>query len=99
MEAIRKLSPSGSSVKQTVGMAFLIGILLAIFVFFVRFITSNQWRYLRLVGFLILTLTVNLLLLKASWFVCESVSQSFLASPFNEKPISFTCCPLLTVPC
>ena len=89
IEAIRKLSPAGSSLMQTIGMAFLVGILLTILVFFVRFITSNQWSYLRLVGFLLLTLTANLLLLKASWFVCESVSQSFLASPFNDKTYFF----------
>jgi len=89
IEAIRKLSPMGSSMMQTIGMAFLIGILLTIFVFFVRFITLNQWSYLGLVGFLILTLTANLLLLKASWFVCESVSQNFLASPFNDKTYFF----------
>lgn len=89
IEAIRKLSPTGSSMIQTIGMAFLIGILLTIFVFFVRFIPTNQWSYLRLVGFLILALTANLLLLKASWFVCESVSQSFLASPFNDKTYFF----------
>jgi len=89
MEAIRKLSPAGFSVKQTGGMAFLIGILLAIFIYFIRFITLNQWSYIRLVFFMILTLTVNLLLLKASWFVCESVSQSFQASPFNDKSLFF----------
>ena len=89
IEAIRKLSPAGSSMKQTIGMAFLIGILLTIFFFFVRFITLNQWSYFRLIGFLILTLTANLLLLKVSWFVCESVSQSFLFSPFNDKTYFF----------
>lgn len=89
MEAIRKLSPDGFSVKQTGGMAFLIGILLAIFAYFIRFITLNQWSYLRLAVFLILTLTVNLLLLKASWFVSESVSQSFQALPFNDKTFYF----------
>lgn len=89
IEAIRKLSPAGSSLMQTIGMALLIGILLTILAFFVRFITSSQWSYLRLVGFLILTLTANLLLLKASWFVFESVSQSFLASPFNDKNFFF----------
>ncbi|MBA4421819.1 MAG: hypothetical protein C0390_01815 [Syntrophus sp. (in: bacteria)] len=89
IEAIRKLSPTGSSMMQTIGMAFLIGILLAIFVFFVRFINLNQWSHIRLVGFLILTLTANLLLLKISWFVCESVSQSFLSSPFNDKTYFF----------
>jgi len=89
IEAIRKLSPTGSSMIQAIGMAFLIGILLTIFLFFVRFISLNQWSYLRLAGFLILALTANLLLLKASWFVCESVSQSFLASPFNDKTYFF----------
>ena len=89
IEAIRKLSPTGSSMMQSTGMAFLVGILLTIFVFFVRFITLNQWSYIRLVAFLILTLTANLLLLKASWFVCESVSQSFLSSPFNDKTYYF----------
>jgi cyclic-di-AMP phosphodiesterase PgpH len=89
IEAIRKLTLTDSSMRQTVGTAFLIGILLTIFVFLVRFITTNQWGYLRLVGFLILTLTVNILLLKVSWFVCESVSQSFLASPFNDKNYFF----------
>lgn len=89
IEAIRKFSEKGSSVMQTVGMAFLVGILLTILVFFIRFITLNQWSYLRLVGFLILTLTVNLLLVKASWFVCESVSQSFMSSPFNDKTYFF----------
>lgn len=89
IEAIRKLSPAGSSTLQTIGMASLIGILLTIFLFFVRFISLNQWSYLRLAGFLILTLTANLLLLKASWYVCETVSQSFLASPFNDKAYFF----------
>ena len=89
MEAIRKLSQPGSSMRQTVGMAFLIGILLTVFTIFVRFITLNQWSYLRLMGFLILTLTVNLLLLKASWFVFESVCLSFLSAPFNDKTYFF----------
>ena len=89
IEAIRNHFPAGSSTMQAIGMAFLIGIFLTIFFFFVRFITLNQWSYFRLVGFLILTLTANLLLLKASWFVCESVSQSFLSSPFNDKTYFF----------
>jgi hypothetical protein len=89
IEAIRRLSPTDSSLLQTTGMALLTGILLAIFLFFVRSIPTNQWNYLRLVCFLILALTANLLLLKASWFVSESVSQSFLASPFNEKTYFF----------
>ena len=74
---------------QTIGMASLIAILLTILALFVRFIASNQWSYLRLVGFFLLTLTANLLLIKASWFVCESVSQSFPASPFNDKMYFF----------
>ncbi|MEW6334034.1 MAG: HDIG domain-containing metalloprotein [Thermodesulfobacteriota bacterium] len=85
IDAVRKLSRTDISMRQVFGMAVLAGILLTILAFFVRFITLNQWRYLRLVAFLILTLTVNLLLLKAAWFVCESVSQSFLSSPFNDK--------------
>ena len=87
--AIRKLSPAGSSLMPTIGMASLIGILLTIFALFVRFIASSQWSYLRLVGLFLLTLTANLLLIKASWFVCESVSQSFPASPFNDKMYFF----------
>jgi putative nucleotidyltransferase with HDIG domain len=89
IEAIRKLSPAGSSLKQTIGMAALIGILLTILALFVRFIASSQWSYVRLVGLFLLTLTANLLLIKASWFVCESVSQSFAASPFNDKMYFF----------
>ena len=85
IEAIRKLSPAGSSLIPTIGMASLIGILLTILALFVRFISSSQWSYLRLVGLFLLTLTANLLLIKASWFVCESVSQSFPSSPFNDK--------------
>ena len=85
IEAIRRLSPAGSSVSQTIGMTFLIGMLLTISAIFVRFRTSFQWSYLKLVGFLILTLIVNLLLLKALWFVSESLSQNFSASPFNDK--------------
>ncbi len=89
IEAIRKLSPAGSSLMQTIGMASLIGILLTILALFVRFIASSQWSYLRLVGLFLLTFTANLLLIKASWFVCESVSQSFPASPFNDKMYFF----------
>ena len=89
IEAIRKLSPAGSSLMPTIGMAFLVGILLLILALFVRFIASSQWSYLRLVGLFLLTLTANLLLIKASWFVCESVSQSFPASPFNDKMYFF----------
>jgi cyclic-di-AMP phosphodiesterase PgpH len=89
IEAIRKLSLTDSSMRKTIGMTFLIGILLTIFVFLARFITLNQWSYLRLVIFLILTLTVNILLLKVSWFVCESISQSFPALPFNDKSFFF----------
>ena len=40
-------------------------------------------------GFLTLALTANLLLLKASWFVFESISQTFPASPFNDKAYFF----------
>lgn len=87
--AIRKLSPAGSSLLQTIGMAALIGILLTILTLFVRFISSNQWSYLRLEGFFLLTLAANLVLIKASWFVCESVSQSFPASPFSESMYFF----------
>jgi hypothetical protein len=89
IEAIRKLTPPGSSWSQTLGSALLIGILLTIFIFFAPRIASGQWRPFKLAGFLILVLTLNLLLLKASWFVCESVSQSFLTSPFNDKTYFF----------
>ena len=89
IEAISKLSRTDSSIMQTIGMAFLVSILLTIFVIFIRFIALNQWSYLKLVTFLILTLTANLLLLRASWFVYDSISQSFLASPFNDKMFFF----------
>mgnify|MGYP002682391457 CR=1 FL=1 len=89
IEAIRQLAYTGYSGRQTAGMAILTGILLALLLFFAHFVTLNQWSYPRLVWFLLLTLTVNLLLLKISWFVCESVSQSFLTSPFNDKTYFF----------
>lgn len=89
IEAIRKLSLTGSSMVQTTGMALLIGILLTIFLFFVHLFSLSQWSYLRLVLFLMLTLTANILLLKVSWFVFGSVSQSFLASPFNDNAYFF----------
>lgn len=85
IEALHRLAPAGSSIKQTLGMAVLVAILLFIFVFFIRFVPVEQWGYLRLAGFLVLTLAANLLLLKVSWFVCEAVSQSFPFPPFNDR--------------
>ncbi|MCE5263714.1 MAG: HDIG domain-containing protein, partial [Deltaproteobacteria bacterium] len=89
IEALRRLAPEGSSIRQTLGMAILVAILLFMFVFFVRLVPAEQWGYLRLAGFLVLVLTANLVLLKASWFVCESVSQSFPFPPFNDRSSFF----------
>ena len=89
IEAIRQLADTGYSGRQTAGMAILTGILLALLLYFARFVTLSQWSYPGLVWFLLLTLTVNLLLLKISWFVCESVSRSFSALPFNDKNFFF----------
>lgn len=89
IEALRKLSPAGSSMTQTAVMALLIYTLLTVFVFFLSSIIKTQWSYLKLVGFLILTLSVNLILLEVSWFVFESVSQSFPASPLKDKAYYF----------
>lgn len=85
IEALRKLVPAGSSVKQALGMSLVIALLLFIFLFFIRFVPVEQWGYLRLAGFLVLALAINLLLLKGSWFVCESVSRSFPFPPFNDS--------------
>jgi len=89
IEALRKLSPAGSSMTQTAVMALLIYTLLTVFVFFLSSIIKTQWSYLRLVGFLILVLSVNLILLEVLWFVFGSVSQSFPASPFKDKAYYF----------
>ncbi len=89
IEALRKLSPAGFSMTQTVVMALLIYTLLTVFVFFLSSIIKTQWTYLKLVGFLLLALTLNLILLEVLWFVFESVSQSFPASPFKDKTYYF----------
>jgi len=89
IEAIRKLVPPRSSWSQTIGMAALIATLSMILILFIRFLPVNQWSHSKLAVFLILTLVLNLLLLKASWFVCESVSQGLSDSPFNDKAYFF----------
>ncbi len=89
IQAMRKLAPAGSSIRQNLAKALLIAILLFIFTFFIRLVPVEQWGYLRLAGFMILTLAANLALLKVSWFVWESVSQSFPFPPFNDGAVYF----------
>ena len=85
LEALRKISQGGSNELQVVGRGVLIAFFLLIFAFFLRFVPLGQWSYPRLAVFCLLTLVVNILLLKALWFICASISQDFLAAPFNDK--------------
>lgn len=89
LDALRNISHGGSNGTQVIAKGGLIALFFLLFAFFLRFIPPGQWSYPRLVVFCLLTMTVNVLLLKASWFVCESISQDFLASPFNDKVYFF----------
>lgn len=87
LEAIRRLSPVRSSLPQHLGTAALTVLWLALLAVLLRSLTPATWRYGKFLGFCLLTLTVNLLLLKLSWFTGESLSQSLLAFPLNEKAL------------
>ena len=93
IEAIRKLSPGGLSLKQTLGSGMLIALLLTMFGFFLRLLSISQWSYLRLVGLCSLAMLANILLLKISWFTCESISRNLVAPPFNERATFFYALP------
>lgn len=85
LDALRKISQEGSNATQVAGRGIIIALFILIFAFFLRFVPLGQWSYPRLAVFCLLTLVVNILLLKALWFICASVSQDFLAAPFNDK--------------
>jgi hypothetical protein len=85
LDAIRRLSPVRTSAPQAIGTAVLIALWLTLFLFLLRALTPNRWRYFKLAALCLFTLTVSLLLLKLSWFTAESLSQNLLTFPLNEK--------------
>lgn len=85
LDALRKISHGGADRVPVVGRALLIAFFLLVFIFVLRFVPLGQWGYPRLVVFCLLTLVVNILFLKFLWFICEPISHSFTAAPFNDK--------------
>ncbi|MBN1662812.1 MAG: HDIG domain-containing protein [Deltaproteobacteria bacterium] len=85
LDAIRSVSKGVSHTTRIVGMGLLISFTLFIFIFLLRFVPRGQWDYYRLAFFCLICLIVNILLLQALWFIGQSLSQNFLAPPFNDK--------------
>jgi len=85
IEAIRNISKGVPYMKRIIGMGSLIALTLFIFLFFLRLVPRGQWRYARLAVFCLIILVVNLLLIQALSFISQSLSQNFLAAPFNDK--------------
>ncbi|MEW5976980.1 MAG: HDIG domain-containing metalloprotein [Acidobacteriota bacterium] len=85
MAAIERGRSSGFSVRQASGKFFLIGSLLLIFGYRLRSLMAPEWRFGKLLLLSSAVLVLNLLLVKGFWFVYVSLSQTFLASPFNDK--------------
>jgi len=85
IESIQKLTPSTFSLKRFTGRTILIASLLLIFGYFLRPFSRGQWSYAKLLALCSLVITTHLVLLKIFWFISESLSKNFVASPFNDK--------------
>ena len=93
IEAIRSLPKNPSSVNQTVGRATLIASLLLIFGYIFSSLCPTNWNFLRLALLASTVMVVQTLFLKGFWFICEALSQNFVAFPYNDKGYFFFALP------
>lgn len=85
IEAIRKVTAGNSAIARAIGWGFLMAPLLLTFLILLRTCTPDNWNYEKLAEFSLLVLLAGILLLRVSWFLCETISQNFLAFPFSDK--------------
>jgi len=93
IEAFRKFSMSSASLEQVAGTAIIIAVLLVIYAYFLRLLNIGQWTYFKILLFSCLVLIFNFLLLKITWFICDSISRTFLITPFSDKVYFFYALP------
>ena len=93
-QAIRNARTSEFSVARTSGTGLLIATLLLFLGIFLRtFSRTQRWSYVKQSIMISVVLLSNILLLKMFWFIYESVSHNFVASPLSEKTHFFFALP------
>jgi hypothetical protein len=98
IEVIRKSTPSTFSLKQFIGTTILIASFLVIFGYYLRPFSGGQWGYAKLLALCSLIVTTNLILLKTFWFISDSLSKNFVASPFNDNTYFYFALPFASGP-
>jgi cyclic-di-AMP phosphodiesterase PgpH len=93
IDAVRNLTPSLRSIPQFVGTNLLLILLLTILGMLLRSSPIRQWTWGKLVILCFSILVTNLSFLKTFWFVSESLSRNFVASPFNDARLFFSALP------
>ncbi len=93
MEAVRKFTPNLRSVPRFLGTNLLILSLLLILWVILRSVSLRQWSRTKLLAFGFVTLLANVILVKALWIACQTLSGSFVASPFNDEKFFFFALP------
>ena len=93
IEAVRNLTPDRFSLKKVSAMTVLLAFLLLSFSFSLRPLSKGQWSFEKLLALCSVILIFNILLVKVFWFVFDSLSRNFVASPLNDKAYFFFALP------
>jgi putative nucleotidyltransferase with HDIG domain len=93
IKEVRDHTPNLNSVPQFIATNFLVLVLLTVLWLLLRSIHIRQWTLAKLTALSFGTLVCSALLLKIFWFVSESLSRNFVASPFNDSRLFFPALP------
>jgi putative nucleotidyltransferase with HDIG domain len=93
INAVRNQTPNLRSIPQFVATNLLLLVLLVVLGLLLRSSTIRQWNLAKLTTLSFGTLVGSIALLKFFWFVSESLSRNFVASPFNDSRLFFPVLP------
>jgi putative nucleotidyltransferase with HDIG domain len=93
IKAVRDLTPNLRSVPQFIATNLLLLVLLWVLGLILRSTQLRQWSLAKLTALCFGTLVGSVGVLKIFWFVSESLSRNFVASPFNDSRLFFPALP------
>jgi putative nucleotidyltransferase with HDIG domain len=93
INAVREQAPNLRSMPQFVATNLLLLVLLVVMGLLLRTSPIRQWNLAKLIALSFGTLVGSMAILKIFWFVSESLSRNFVASPFNDSRLFFPVLP------
>lgn len=93
LEALRQPERRLVSLHRDLSHWLLVGVILAMLVYFLERIVQAQWSFWKRIWLASLALVISVLLLKGCWFLFEALTRNFAAAPFNDKTYFFYALP------